>query len=104
MANIPIDIASNLAQRLVNRAIIEAKYLCCFKSYVENFEKEKKRLSATRKSVGEDIKEARQRNESQIDDETKQWLNEVDSLIQEDTESKKKWIFELCTNCISQHR
>ncbi|KAF7842582.1 putative disease resistance protein [Senna tora] len=103
MTDIPANIASNLAQRLVNRAIIEAKYLCCFKSYVENFEKEKKRLSAAREGVRKDIEEAKQRNENRIEDETQQWINEVDNLTQEDTQEKKKWFFGLCTDCIWQY-
>ncbi|KAF7842973.1 putative disease resistance protein [Senna tora] len=97
-------VATEVAKPLVIRAMKEASYLCCFKCYVEDYEQEKSRLEATRDSVLEDVKEARQRNETLIDKEAEHWLKEAnDLIIQEDTKTKKKWFLGLCTNCIWQY-
>lgn len=64
MAEIGTSVATNVCQRLVDGAINEADYLCCFKTHVESFEKEQSRLLATRESVNKDVQEARQKNES----------------------------------------
>ncbi|KAF7842591.1 putative disease resistance protein [Senna tora] len=97
------NIATKVAETCIDKAMKEAGYLCCFKSYVEDYEKEHSRLLATRESLQNDIKEARQRNETEIDDETQQWLKEANDLINIDTKEKKKW-FGFLTNCIWQYK
>ncbi|KAF7842313.1 putative disease resistance protein [Senna tora] len=97
------NIATKVAETCIDKAMKEAGYLCCFKSYVEDYEKEHSRLLATRESLQKDIKEARQRNETEIDDETQQWLKEANDLVNIDTKEKKKW-FGFLTNCIWQYK
>ncbi|KAF7842586.1 putative disease resistance protein [Senna tora] len=98
-------VATEVAKPLVTRAMEEAGYLCCYNRYVEDYEDKKRGLLAASGSLQDDVKEAKQRNESLIDKEAKNWLNEANHLIiEEDTKTKKKWFFGLCTNCILQYR
>ncbi|KAF7842571.1 putative disease resistance protein [Senna tora] len=97
------NIANKVAATCIDKAMEEAGYLCCFKSYVEDYEKEQSRLLATRESLQKDINEARQRNEIETDDETQQWLKEANDIINVDTKAKKKW-FGFLTDCIWQYK
>ncbi|KAF7842575.1 putative disease resistance protein [Senna tora] len=97
------SLATKVAETCIDKAMMEAGYLCCFKSYVEDYEKEQSRLLATRESLQKDINEARQRNEIETDDETKQWLKEANDIINVDTKAKKKW-FGFLTDCIWQYK
>ncbi|KAF7842570.1 putative disease resistance protein [Senna tora] len=97
------NIANKVAATCIDKAMEEAGYLCCFKSYLEDYEKEQSRLLATRESLQKDINEARQRNEIETDDETQQWLKEANDIINVDTKAKKKW-FGFLTDCIWQYK
>ncbi|KAF7842573.1 putative disease resistance protein [Senna tora] len=97
------SLATKVAETCIDKAMMEAGYLCCFKSYVEDYEKERSRLLATRESLQKDINEARQRNETETDDETQQWLKEANDIINVDTKAKKKWLGFL-TDCIWQYK
>ncbi|KAF7842576.1 putative disease resistance protein [Senna tora] len=96
-------IATKVAERCIDKAMKEAGYLCCFKSYVEDYEKEQSRLPAARESLLEDIKEARQRNQTRIDKETELWLKEANDLINVEAKAKKKR-FGFLTDCIWQYK
>ncbi|KAF7842972.1 putative disease resistance protein [Senna tora] len=103
MAEIGTSAATKVVETCIDKAMKEAGYLFCFKSYVEDYEKEQSRLLATRQSLLEDIEEARQRNQTRIDKKIELWLKEADDLIDVDsTKAKKKW-FGLCTNFIWQY-
>ncbi|XP_054777311.1 probable disease resistance protein At4g27220 [Prosopis cineraria] len=96
-------ITTYVAGSLVDKAMNELKYLCCYKSYVDDFEKEKPSLSATRNTVLKDIKDAEDKNKNQIEDDVQLWLDIAKGLIQEETKEKKKW-FGLVTNCFWQYK
>ncbi|KAF7842544.1 putative disease resistance protein [Senna tora] len=99
-------VATEVVKPLVTRAMKEASYLCCYNRYVEDYEEQKRGILATMGGVLDDVEEARQRNETLIDKEAENWLNEVKGVIiqEEDSKTKKKWLFGLCTNCIWQYK
>lgn len=99
LEDVTVDVAKSLADKATN----ELKYLSCYKSYVGNFEEEKTSLCARRKEVLKDIEEANHRNENQIKDGVRLWLDRAKGLIEEDTKEKKKW-FGLVTNCFWQYK
>ncbi|XP_028786567.1 probable disease resistance protein At4g27220 [Neltuma alba] len=103
MAAIGEGVATHVAESLVDKAMKELKYLCCYKTYVDDFEEEKTSLSAKRNTVLKNIKEANHRNENQVEDEVELWLGRAKDLIEEDTKGKKKW-FDLVTNCFWQYK
>ena len=103
MTSIVEGAATHVAETLVDKAMQELKYLCCYKSYVEDFEKEKESLSARRNTMLKDINEARERNENLVENEVELWLNRANGFIEEDTKGKKKW-FGLVTDCFWQYK
>ncbi|XP_028753109.1 uncharacterized protein LOC114712730 [Neltuma alba] len=103
MARIGEDVATHVAESSADKAMQELKYLCCYKTYVDDFEEEKTSLIARRNRVLKDIEVARHRNENQVEDEVKLWLERANGLIGEDTKGKKKW-FGLVTNCPWQYK
>ncbi|XP_028768304.1 probable disease resistance protein At4g27220 [Neltuma alba] len=103
MARIGEDVATHVAESSVDKAMQELKYLCCYKTYVDDFEEEKTSLSARRNTVLKDIEVAKHRNENQVEDEVALWLERANGLIGEDTKGKKKW-FGLVTNCLWQYK
>ncbi|XP_028768305.1 probable disease resistance protein At4g27220 [Neltuma alba] len=96
-------VATPVAESLVDKAMKELKYLCCYKTYVDDFEEEKTSLSARRNRVLKDIEDAKHRNENKVEDEVELWLDRAKDLIEEDTKGKKKW-FGLVTNCFWQYK
>ncbi|KAI9103654.1 hypothetical protein K1719_023277 [Acacia pycnantha] len=102
MAGIVEGVVAHVVASSADKAMQELKYLCCYKSYVDDFEEEKTSLSARRNTVLKDIKEAKDRNENQIESEVELWLHDADALINEDTKEKKKW-FGLVPNCFWQY-
>ncbi|KAI9103652.1 hypothetical protein K1719_023275 [Acacia pycnantha] len=102
MAGIVEGVVAHVGASSADKAMQELKYLCCYKSYVDDFEKEKTSLSAKRDTVRKDIKEAKDKNEDQTESEVELWLREADALINEDTKGKKKW-FGLVPNCFWQY-
>ncbi|XP_054776963.1 probable disease resistance protein At1g52660 isoform X2 [Prosopis cineraria] len=97
------EIATHAAQSFVDTAANELKYLCCYKSYVDEFEDKKESLNTRINMVVKDINEARCRNENQTEDDVALWLTKANGLIQENTKEKKKW-FSLVTNCFWQYK
>ncbi|XP_028786564.1 probable disease resistance protein At4g27220 [Neltuma alba] len=65
MATIGEGVATHVAESSVDKAMKELKYLCRYKTYVDDFEEEKKSLSARRNTVLKNIEEANHRNENQ---------------------------------------
>ncbi|KAI9103680.1 hypothetical protein K1719_023303 [Acacia pycnantha] len=102
MAEIGEDVAAHCVELLADKAMHELKYLCCYKSCVDEFEEDKKILEERKETIEKDIEEARNRIESLIESDVKRWREEADGLIKEDTKGKEKW-FGLVTNCIWQY-
>ncbi|KAI9088220.1 hypothetical protein K1719_029941 [Acacia pycnantha] len=97
-----LDLAKNEVQSLVNLVKNEARYLCCFNSYVENFEKKKNELAAKHK----DVKRKFQKGKGvfSFKYEAQQWESDANDIIRIDTKIKKKLFFGWCSNCWSQYR
>ncbi|KAK4253903.1 hypothetical protein QN277_010520 [Acacia crassicarpa] len=97
-----LDLAKNEVQSLVNLVKNEAQYLCCFNSYVENFEQKKNILAAKHK----DVKRKFQKGKGvfSFKSEAQQWEREADDIIHIDTKIKKNLFFGWCPNCWSQYR
>ncbi|RDX93489.1 Disease resistance protein, partial [Mucuna pruriens] len=91
-----------LAEKFLDLTIGEAHYLCCFKTIVKEFEKEKGKLRNKRKSVQENVDAAKNRAEEILNDVT-DWIQNADDLINEDTAMKKTCFSGLCPNCIWQY-
>ncbi|KAI9111302.1 hypothetical protein K1719_017714 [Acacia pycnantha] len=83
-----LDLAKNEVQSLVNLVKNEAQYLCCFNSYVENFEKKKNELAAKHK----DVKRKFQKGKGvfSFKYEAQQWESDANDIIRIDTKIKKK--------------
>ncbi|KAI4357304.1 hypothetical protein L6164_001263 [Bauhinia variegata] len=103
MMDIPMNVATNIVQRLVDRAIDETYYLCCYKKIVEDFEEEKETLEAKYTDVQKDIEEKKNAL-MDIVQEVNLWKNRAEDLIAEDTKTRKSCLFPWCYNCIWQHR
>ncbi|XP_054777338.1 uncharacterized protein LOC129285611 [Prosopis cineraria] len=101
MEEIGANVAITCADRLVDLGIKTLPYLCYYNSYVEEFKRERGKLSAEMESVRKDIEVAKTRkNETEVDDVVENWLQEGENIIQKDTKPKK-W-FGLCVNFFSQ--
>ncbi|XP_027337504.1 disease resistance protein SUMM2-like [Abrus precatorius] len=90
MADIGAEFVKSILGRLINCAIAESHYVCCFSDIVEDIEKEKKALE---ESVKEEIRKG---NSTRTD--VTSWLKETDELIK-DTKMKKTCFFGWCPNC-----
>ncbi|TKY69261.1 Disease resistance protein [Spatholobus suberectus] len=93
---------NTIASKFLDLTTGEARYLCCFKTIVEEYEKEKGKLRARRKSVQENVDEAKNRAEEIVNDVTV-WMQNADNLINEDTKTKRTCFSGWCPNCIWQY-
>ncbi|XP_028786565.1 probable disease resistance protein At4g27220 [Neltuma alba] len=93
--------ATKCTDVLVDKVTKELPYLCCYKSYAAEFEEKKGELSAAVESVDMKIKEAKRRNETQIDPLVKHWVRKANNFIQQETRPKK-W-FGFCNDWFSQY-
>ncbi|XP_054777482.1 uncharacterized protein LOC129285702 isoform X3 [Prosopis cineraria] len=89
-------IATKCTDILVDKVMKELPYLCCYESYADDFEQKKRQLSAAVKRMDIKIKEAKTRNETQIDPVVKHWVQRAEKLSQQEP-SPKKWF-----GCFSQ--
>ncbi|KAI9071597.1 hypothetical protein K1719_046437 [Acacia pycnantha] len=94
------DGAKPFIQWLASKAWKELEYLLNYKSYVEDFENERGRLSATVEGVKLMIDEANKKNKTLVDPRVKEWLERAEKLVQHDPQPTK--CFGLGTNCFSQ--
>ena len=102
MADIPVEVATNILQRVVDRGIYDARYLCRFNDIVADFEKEKKRLEAKQQSVKDLPEQSRNRTEN-ISVEVQNWLEDADSLTRKDTKERITCFFGCFPNCIRRY-
>ncbi|KAI9088269.1 hypothetical protein K1719_029990 [Acacia pycnantha] len=96
------DLAKNEVQSLVNLVKNEAQYLCCFNSYVENFEQKKEILAAKHKDVKTEFQKGK--GVFNFKFEVQEWEREAYDIIHIDTKVKKNLFLGLCPNCWSQYR
>ncbi|XP_027337501.1 disease resistance protein At4g27190-like [Abrus precatorius] len=90
MEEIGAKLSKSIFDRLMNCAIAELRYVCCFSDIVEDMEKEKK---AWEESVKEEIRKG-----NNIRTNVTSWLKETEGLIK-DTQIKKTCFFGWCPNC-----
>ncbi|KAI9088293.1 hypothetical protein K1719_030014 [Acacia pycnantha] len=102
MASFLLDLAKNEVQSLVNLVKNEAQYLCCFNSYVENFEQKKEILAAKHKDVKTEFQKGK--GVFNFKFEVQEWEREAYDIIHIDTKVKKNLFLGLCPNCWSQYR
>ncbi|XP_012571323.1 uncharacterized protein [Cicer arietinum] len=93
------DLAKPYVEKLINRALAESSYICCFTCIAKDFEEEKARLVPERKTIKERVDVATNRGEY-IESNVVSWEEEADKLIQEDTKTKQKCCFGFCPHCI----
>ncbi|XP_061369513.1 probable disease resistance protein At1g61310 [Gastrolobium bilobum] len=101
MTDIPIELAKKGLDKLIDCAIAESRYACCFTSIVADYENEKRNLEAKQKGV-EKLVDAATRNGRVTLDGVTRWLEEVRESTQEDTKTEKAGFFGGCPNCIWQ--
>ncbi|XP_027340760.1 probable disease resistance protein At1g61300 [Abrus precatorius] len=98
MANIVADLGKSILEKLMNNAIAESRYICCFSCIVKDFEDEKEVLKATRMTVDEYTK-VEKRKGNNIRADVTFWQERAEELIHEDTQMKKTCFFGWCPNC-----
>ncbi|XP_027337503.1 uncharacterized protein LOC113851230 [Abrus precatorius] len=99
MEGIAFDWGKRIVENLVNNALAESRYICCFTCIVEDFEKEKETLKAKRTTVEQYVKLANRRAED-IRRDVVVWQEQADKLIEEDTKTKEQTcLFGWCPNC-----
>ncbi|XP_028798970.1 uncharacterized protein LOC114754371 [Neltuma alba] len=101
MEGIPAKLVENEAQGIVNLVKNEAQYLCCFNSYVQEYEQAKERLNAELEDARRRIDQAR--GVSHITSVALQWTHEAEKVIDVDTK-KDKCFNDLCLNCWHQYQ
>ncbi|XP_028762917.1 uncharacterized protein LOC114721246 [Neltuma alba] len=99
MGGILAKLVEDEAQSLVNLVKNEAQYLCCFNSYVQEYEQAKERLNAKLEDVRRIIDQAS--GVSLITSVALQWTRKAEELIDVDTKKEK---CDLCRNCWHQYQ
>jgi len=103
MASFLTDLAKPYVEKLINGAIEESSYLCCFTCIAKDFEEEKARLEIERTTVKQLVDVATRRGED-VQDNALFWEKEADKLIQEDTKTKQKCLFGFCPHIIWRYK
>jgi len=86
MASFLTDLAKPYVEKLINGAIAESSYICCFACIAIDFEEERARLEIESTDVKQRVDVATRRGED-IQAKTIFWEEEADKLIQEDTKT-----------------
>ncbi|CAJ2640473.1 unnamed protein product [Trifolium pratense] len=103
MASFLTDLVKPYVEKLINGAITESSYICCFTCIAKDFEDEKIRLEVERTTFDQRIDVATRRGED-VQANALLWKKEVEELIQEDTKTKQKCFFGFCCDCIWRYK
>jgi len=103
MASFLTDLAKPYVEKLINGAIAETGYICCFTRIANDFEEERVGFERDRTTVKELVDQAIRRGDN-VQDNVRSWEKEADELIQEDTKAKQKCLFGFCPDCIWRYR
>jgi len=87
MERIVSDLAKSNLEKLINAILEQSRYICCFTSITEDFEKERKNLIAKKETLEEYVRVAKRRNDNILRDVTL-WQKQAEDLIEEDTKTK----------------
>ncbi|KAK2386531.1 hypothetical protein QL285_060417 [Trifolium repens] len=102
MASFLTDLVKPYVEKLINRAITESSYVCCFTCIAKDFENERAKLEVERTTFNQHVDVATRGGED-VQASAIFWEKQADELIQEDTETKKCFSG-FCCNCIWQYR
>ncbi|MCI13071.1 CC-NBS-LRR resistance protein, partial [Trifolium medium] len=103
MAGFLTDLVKPCVEKLINGAIAESSYICCFTCIVKDFEEEKARLEVERTTFKQRVDVTTRRGED-VQAYARFWEEEAEKLIQEDTKTKQKCFFGFCCHCIWRYR
>ncbi|XP_039687274.1 uncharacterized protein [Medicago truncatula] len=103
MASFLTDLVKSYVEKLINGAIEESSYICCFTCIAKDFEEEKARLEKERLTFKQRVEVATRSGED-VQANALFWEEEADTLIQEDTRTKQKCFFGFCSHCIWRYR
>ncbi|CAK8566069.1 unnamed protein product [Lathyrus sativus] len=103
MTNFLIDYAKKNMEKLLDGALKELRYICCFTCIAKEFEEEKAWLKAERRTVRQRVQLAKGRGED-VQANALFWEEEVDKIIEEDSKTKQKCFFGLCPDCIWRYK
>ncbi|CAK8566068.1 unnamed protein product [Lathyrus sativus] len=103
MTNLLIDYAKKNVEKLLDGALKELRYICCFTCIAKEFEEEKASLKAERRTVGQRVQLAKGRGED-VQVNALFWEEEVDKIIEEEPKTKQKCFFGLCPDCIWRYK
>ncbi|GAU18660.1 hypothetical protein TSUD_124930 [Trifolium subterraneum] len=103
MASFLTDLVKPFVERLINGAITESSYICCFTCIAKDFEDQKARLEVERTTFKERVDVATRRGED-VQTNALFWEEEAKELIQENTKTKQKCSFGFCCHCIWRYR
>ncbi|WJX31211.1 Serine/threonine-protein kinase wnk4 [Trifolium repens] len=103
MASILTDLVKPYVEKLINGAITESSYICCFTCIAKDFEDEKAKLEVERTTFNQQVDIATRGGED-VQANALFWEEQAVDLIQEDTKTKQKCFFGFCCNCIWRYR
>ncbi|WJX37119.1 Serine/threonine-protein kinase wnk4 [Trifolium repens] len=103
MASILTDLVKPYVEKLINGAITESSYICCFTCIAKDFEDEKAKLEVERTTFNQQVDIATRGGED-VQASALFWEEQAVDLIQEDTKTKQKCFFGFCCNCIWRYR
>jgi len=103
MASILTEFAKPHVEKLINGAIAESSYICCFTRIAKDFEEERARLESERQTVKQLVDLAIRRGDD-VRHNVRFWEKQGDKLIQEDTKTKQKCLFGFCPHVIWRYR
>ena len=103
MASFLTDLVKPYVEKLINGAITESSYICCFTCIAKDFEDEKAKLEVERTTFNQQVDIATRGGED-VQASALFWEEQAVDLIQEDTKTKQKCFFGFCCNCIWRYR
>lgn len=103
MEGLVTDLGKTFVEKMVNWTIKKSRYIFCFMCIVKEFEQEKVKLEAERKTMKQHFKVAIGKNKD-IQFNAQFWEEQAAKLIEEDTKTTQICLFELCTHCIWRYK
>ncbi|XP_061336747.1 probable disease resistance protein At1g61300 [Gastrolobium bilobum] len=90
MTDIPNEVAKKVLDKVIDRALKEAGYMCCLRDNAADNKKQKGKLEAKLKAVKQHC-DATTSNAQDAPNDVVNWIEEADKAIQEDTKIEKTW-------------
>ncbi|GAU33592.1 hypothetical protein TSUD_359700 [Trifolium subterraneum] len=103
MGNVPSDLVKSYVEKLIDRAIAEARHVFCFTCIVKEFEEERARLEPERITIEQRVKVAKERDKD-IQANVGSWEEEIVKLDKVDTKTKQTCFFGFCPDCIWRYK